>query len=136
MEARLADPVRTLTTGDALTIRPLTTLRGASMVLADNWLGALPVRGSGGVEGIVTERDLVRAVADGVDVNEERVRSVMSDDPAAVDAELPIRAAGELMLREQIRHLVVTEDDRIVGVVSIRDVLGVALHELAVTLLD
>lgn len=136
MDARLADPVRFLLHGEPITVRPLTTLRGAAIVLDDNWFGALLVRGREGYEGIVTERDLVHAIADGVDVAEERVQSFMSEPIATVDADTSIRDAGELMLRDEIRHLVVTQRDDILGVVSMRDILAVALRETAVSLLD
>lgn len=136
MDVQLSDPVRSLVQGEAITIRPLTTLRGAAMVLGDHWFGALLVRGHDGYEGIITERDLVHAVGDGVDVNDERVRSCMSEPLATVDADITVQAAGELMLRDQIRHLAVTEGKEIIGVVSMRDVLAVALHERAVSLLD
>lgn len=136
MNVRLADPVRSLVQGEAVTIRPLATLRGAAIVLEDNLFGALLVRGYEGIEGILTERDLVRATADGVDLSEERVRGFMSEHLATVDASTSVRAAGEYMLRDEIRHLVVTDGADILGVVSMRDVMAVALREHAVTVLD
>lgn len=125
----LHEPIRTLVRGPLATCRPLATLRGVAAVLADNLVGALVVGQPEEVVGIVSERDLVRAVAEGMDPDDDRVRDVMSAPVRTIEHDSPISTAAELMLREEIRHLVVMEGHFAVGVVSMRDVLAAALQE-------
>lgn len=125
----LQEPVRTLLRGPLATCRPLETLRGVAAVLADNLVGALVVGRPEDVVGIVSERDLVRAVAEGMDPDDDRVRDVMSAPVRTIEHDAPISSAGEVMLREEIRHLVVTEGRFAIGVVSMRDVLAAVLQE-------
>ncbi|MDX1659716.1 MAG: CBS domain-containing protein [Nitriliruptorales bacterium] len=128
LEVRLDDPIRLLVQGPVVEAPGLMTLRKAAARLCDHWMGALLINGLVGVEGILTERDILWAVSDGVDLDQERVRAYMTDELEIVDGDTPVRAVGEIMLRDEIRHVLVSGDDgEIVGVVSIRDVLAVAL---------
>ena len=128
LEVRLDDPIRLLVQGPVIEAPGLMTLRKAASRLCDHWMGALLINGLAGVEGILTERDILWAVSDGVDLDEERVRAYMTDELEIVDGDTPVRAVGEIMLRDEIRHVLVSGDDgEIIGVVSIRDVLAVAL---------
>ncbi len=74
--------------------------------------------------GIVTERDLVRAMAEGVDPDETATRDYMTEDPVAVSAETDVRSAAKIMLGLGIRHLPVMVGSEIVGMVSARDLLA------------
>lgn len=118
--------IRDLMAGRPATIPPSATLRDAAQMLATNWFGALIVLGRE-VEGILTERDLVQALAAGADIDDERVRDHLTADLETVEVDTGVRAAGEVMLRNEIRHLVVVDRGRPVGIVSIRDVLEAAL---------
>lgn len=134
---RLDDPVGKLIASAPAAVAPLTTLRGAASMLTSNWVGALLVTGAEGPAGIITERDLVHAIDDGVDTGDERVRSYMSEELETVHVDTSVREAGEVMLRDEIRHLVVVDDTgAAVGVVSMRDVLAAALDTASPTLLD
>lgn len=125
----IQQPIRDLLTGPLATCRPLATLRGVSTVLADNLVGALVVGYPEEVLGIVSERDVVRGVADGMDVDDDRVRDVMSEPVETIDVDAPVQEAATKMLRDEIRHLVVTERGLAVGIVSMRDVLAAVLEE-------
>lgn len=126
---RLQEPIRGLLRGPLATCRPLSTLRELAAVLSDNLVGALVVGHPAEVIGIVSERDLVRAVADGLDLDDDRVREVMSEPVETIDADAVLDDAARLMLRDEIRHLVVTEGGVAVGIVSMRDVLAAMLQE-------
>lgn len=76
--------------------------------------------------GIVTERDLARALAHGVSAGAP-VATVMTPRPLTVPASTPIVEAAALMLNEEVRHLVIERDGRR-GVVSLRDVAAVLLQ--------
>ena len=74
---------------------------------------------SGRPTGIITATDIAHVVADGKDVNDVRVFDVMTPDPAVVYATSGIRQAAELMTAGHFRHLPVTGDSDLVGIVDI-----------------
>ena len=77
--------------------------------------------------GIVTERDVVKAVAEGVDLAVETVRSRMATEPDVFPPDSDVFEAGEFLLESGYRHLPVVEDGNLLGVVSLRDLLGAVL---------
>jgi len=72
--------------------------------------------------GIITEADIVHTVADGKNVNEVRIRDVMTTGPIVVSAETSIPDAAETMTSGHFRHLPVVGDTGLTGIVDIRDV--------------
>ena len=72
--------------------------------------------------GIITEADIVHTVADGRDVNEVRIRDVMTTGPIVVTAEMGIPEAAKTMTTGHFRHLPVVGDGGLTGIVDIRDV--------------
>jgi CBS domain-containing protein len=78
----------------------------------------------GRLTGILTSRDIVRAVAGRVHPSEARVREWMSAAPATADPDLPAEEAARLMLEGGFHHLPVTADERPVGVVGLRSVVN------------
>jgi CBS domain-containing protein len=89
-----------------------------------NEVGSLAVFEAMRFAGIVTERDLVRAMADGVDPEETAVNEYMTEDPVAVSPDTDARSAARIMLGLGIRHLPVMIGSEIVGMVSARDLLS------------
>jgi CBS domain-containing protein len=84
-------------------------------------VSAIVVSDGGRVIGIVTERDLTRAVAGRVHSSEARVREWMTADPQVVSESTDPVEAVQIMLDGGFRHLPVVENERAVGIVSIRD---------------
>jgi CBS domain-containing protein len=72
--------------------------------------------------GIITEADVAHVVADGKDVNNVRLRDVMTPGPTVITAATSIREAATLMTRGHFRHLPVVGDDGLVGMVDISDI--------------
>ena len=72
--------------------------------------------------GIITEADIVHTVADGRDVNEVRIRDVMTTGPTVVTADTGIPEAAKTMTTGHFRHLPVVGDGGLTGIVDIRDV--------------
>jgi CBS domain-containing protein len=72
--------------------------------------------------GLITEADIVHAVADGMNVNDIRVRDLMTADPTVVNATASIREVAETMLNGHLRHLPVVDDTGLIGMVEIGDV--------------
>ena len=105
-------------------ISPEATLVEAAAMMRDTRVGAILVAEHGAFIGIVSEADLVRkAMASQVDPTQARVRSVMSSPVVTIEQDRSAHDASDLMAEKGIRHLAVTEDARIVGIVTVRDLL-------------
>ncbi|HSK24662.1 MAG TPA: CBS domain-containing protein [Egicoccus sp.] len=113
-------------------VSPSATLEEAAGLLTADELGLLVVVGPNGIRGVISERDLVAAVADGADLAIERVADHASPDVLSVPESATLDETARLMRDAGIRHLVVTRRDEPVGVVSIRDVLDALLSALVV----
>jgi len=72
--------------------------------------------------GLITEADIVRAVAEGKDVNDVRIRDLMTTDPTVITAAASVRDAAESMLAGHFRHLPVVDNGGLIGIVDIGDV--------------
>jgi len=104
-----------------------TVLEVAQAMVARN-IGAVPVMRDGVLVGIFSERDLMkRVVAEGLDPRTTRLEEVMTEDPLTVSPSETVENCMVLMRRHGFRHLPVCEGKRLLGVVSLRDVL---LHDL------
>lgn len=102
---------------------PDTTLREAATAMEESDLGSLAVVEGMALVGLVTERDVRRAVADGTDLD-SAVSRVMSDEPDTFDPDLDVWDAAAWIAESGYRHLpVVGDDGELRGVVSIRDLL-------------
>jgi CBS domain-containing protein len=115
------------------TITQTSTLRQAVEMLAERRIGALVVSGDGrAIEGIISERDIVRAAAGGsATALDGSVGSVMSTDVITCSAGDGVDRLMSLMTERRIRHLpVVDEQGHLAGIVSIGDVVKGRLAEL------
>jgi CBS domain-containing protein len=115
------------------TITQTSTLRQAVEMLAERRIGALVVSGDGrAIEGIISERDIVRAAAGGsATALDGSVGSVMSTDVITCSAGDGVDRLMSLMTERRIRHLpVVNDQGHLAGIVSIGDVVKARLAEL------
>ena len=88
-------------------------------------VGAVVVKDFGRLIGILTERDMLKAMAARVHTSEARVRQWMTEDPITTTADLDVNEAAQLMLANGFRHLpVVDENGQVTGVVSLRRVVA------------
>lgn len=124
-EAHTNDPVRSVMRSPVVAIEPDTTLRAAAAVMRHRHIGAVAVARADGLVGVLSERDVVQALADGQDPDVATVAGAMTGSPRPVDADTPLWAAAMLMLQLGVRHLPVTAGGRPVGMLSIRDALTV-----------
>ena len=122
-----AGPVGGLASPAVATITPTSTLREAADAMIADGLGLLVVAGPNGPTGVLSERDVVRAISEELDVDEERVRDHISGEIVGVDEAASVEEAARAMADAQIRHLGVTRDGAVIGVVSVRDVLEALL---------
>lgn len=119
-------PVRLIMATPAVSIAPTATLRRAARVLDEEGIGAVIVLAGDDLQGLLSERDIVRALAEGADPDRTRVDATMTADLVWVDEETPIEAVRHLMLETDVRHVPVMAGHDVIGMVSIRDVLDAA----------
>jgi CBS domain-containing protein len=120
-----SDPVMRLVHRAPVMVHLDTTLRVCASVMAEESIGAVLVQASHGPAGVLSERDIVAAAAEGADLNSYRARDFMTPDVDTVDGGTTIRYAAQEMLGNEIRHLAVRDGGRTVGLISIRDLLAV-----------
>jgi CBS domain-containing protein len=110
--------------GQVLTVGPGHTLREASKAMMARRVGAAVVidpEGEGA--GILTERDVLIALADGADPDVELVQSHLTSDIVYAAPVWSLEQAAEAMLRGGFRHLVVLDEGEVAGILSVRDIL-------------
>jgi CBS domain-containing protein len=108
----------------AVTVEKGESLSSASRVLASDDIGVLVVMNSDGPAGMFSERDLARAVADDADLNQAQVGQYMTEAPIAVEEDNAVGDAIAKMNEYGVRHLTVTAEGEVVGVISMRDIFG------------
>lgn len=121
---------------DVATIKPTATAADAATMLKEKGVGALVVSTDGKrVKGIVSERDIVRALGDPGDRSgflDRPVSDIMTANVMTCAPEDSIGTCMSLMTEKRIRHLPVTQDGAMIGIVSIGDVVKNRLEELEV----
>ena len=126
------DAIETLLRGPAVSVAENATLRSVAAVLTTANIGAALVRSKDASIGMVSERDIARAVAEGIDPNHRWSADVSSAELVTADARDRILQVAFRMLQEHIRHIALERDGEVIGVVSSRDVFAVlAEHALA-----
>jgi CBS domain-containing protein len=106
-----------------VTVAPQSSLRRASKVMTDRGVGAAVVIDKESVAGIITERDILHAVAGGKDVDDTHVDQEMTADVISGAPGWDILRAVKTMTEGGFRHLLVMEMDDPVGIVSLRDLM-------------
>ncbi|MCU0306379.1 MAG: CBS domain-containing protein [Thermoleophilia bacterium] len=108
-------------------VGPEHTLRQAAVKMVQNRTGAAIVNdGSLPGPGVITERDLLHAIAEGKDPAAERVGDHMTGDLITASPRWPLSEAASLMVKHGVRHVLVFDDAELVGVLSMRDVVRLA----------
>jgi citrate synthase len=118
--------VRDLMTSPAITCASTDSLEGAARLMQQSDTGSVVVTELGKVVGILTERDLLRATASASRPETEPVSLWMTGHPDVLNPDEKVDAAWSSLTAHHYRHLPVVEDGHAVGVVSLRDLMGVA----------
>jgi len=108
------------------------TLVEAARKMWKQQTGSLLVVDGEDLVGIITERDILKAVAQGTSLDQATISDVMSKDPTTVGPGTSLREAAKIMAERWIRHLPVVDGGKLVGILSQRDLAGIlagALNE-------
>ena len=115
---------------EIFSIAPEATVAEAVSVLAEKGIGSLLVMKEGGLCGIVTERDYARkVVAGGLSSEDTSVAEIMTADVFTTGAEQNIDECMMLMTEKRIRHLPVVDGERVVGLISIGDLMKAIISD-------
>lgn len=107
---------------DVIDVEPAATLQEAAQKMKEEKISSVLVTEDGYLIGILTERDMVKAVAEGIDTELVHVRDYMTSAPVAVNPDTTVEEAAKIMFERGFRHLPVVDGEReLKGVVSIRD---------------
>ena len=116
---------------EVVTVEAQDTFAAAAEVLRRNRISSVVVKeGEQGAAGILTERDVVALVAEGLDPNRTTVGERMTRELITVPPRTDVAEAARLMAERGVRHLPVIDRGRLVGMVSIRDLLTWGLQEV------
>jgi len=121
--------VKDVMTSEPLAVSPATTVAEAATIMGERRIGSALVMNDDNLLGIFTERDIVRALAQDFGAAERPVSEWMTEDPVTVPPETEATDALRTMLDGGFRHLPVTEGDRVLGVVSIRDLSAAGIDQ-------
>ena len=113
---------------DAMSKRPITILPdeiiiNCTKLMLDKHVGSLLVKENEKLEGVLTERDLVRMISLGIDPKTTKVKQIMTKKIITITPEKDIYDAILLMNKENVRRLPVILNDKIIGLLTIRDIL-------------
>src|SRR5947208_9684586 len=122
----MAEGARTRSVSDVmsrevLTASPSETVSDASTRMNERKVGSVVVTDGTRVVGILTERDLVRIAASGVDTSIAKVSEWMTAEPDTVDSDSDVDAAFQSLNEHGYRHIPVVDDSNLVGIVTMRD---------------
>lgn len=118
-------PVATVSTDNVVLTAAGRTLAQAARLMAEADVGLVVVGSTDRVEGVVSERDIVRAVAAGRDPASVTVGEAAHTEVVRCDPTDTVAQVGAQMMREYVRHVVVEDGDgHLLGIVSARDLLG------------
>ena len=117
-------PVTAYLNDELVTVGTDVTLREVASTLAQQTVGLVVLGSAEQVDGVISERDIVRAAADGADLDRATAGEWATDRLVWVDVDATVGDAAAQMVEGYLRHVLVGDGDRLVGVVSVRDVIA------------
>src|SRR5436309_6109182 len=118
--------VSDLMTPDVLTATPSETIADVSARMGDRKVGSIVVVDDVRPVGILTERDMIKVAASGTDTSIAKVSEWMTENPDVVEPDVDVDDAFHRLTEHGYRHMPVCEDGKLVGIVSLRDLVRIA----------
>ena len=119
------DDIEDYMTSPVLSVDADSSVQETAQYMNGNQVGALFVKEFGEFVGIVTETDLTRKVlGKGMNPETTKISEIMTFPILSMDRYLPVDTANQFMHKNKIRHLAVTEEDKIVGILSVKDLVS------------
>ena len=116
---------------DIVSVEAGTSVRDAVALLAEKKIGAMPVLDGERVVGIMSERDVIYCLSsDGADMLDWPVSRVMTAPAITIESKVSVLAALSQMTKRRIRHLPVVERERLIGFVSIGDLVAYRINRI------
>ncbi|TVR26276.1 MAG: CBS domain-containing protein [Ilumatobacter sp.] len=117
-------PVTMFMADSVVMVEPSTSVRRAAEVIVEASIGCIVVGAPGDIEGVVSERDIARVVAEGLDLDTTTVADIESTRLIWASADASIGDVAEEMMQDYVRHVLVGDPGDVAGVVSMRDVIA------------
>ena len=128
---RINDVLKAKSSHDVITIGPDASVRDLVALLAEHNVGALIVSADGeAVDGIVSERDVVRRLHDRADILDATVSEIMTSTVRTCEGDAALTQLMQVMTEHRIRHVPVLTDGKLTGIISIGDVVKNRIGEL------
>ena len=121
--------VRNLMKQPVVTVAADQSVRQAARRMQEHVIGSVVVTDGDRLAGILTERDVLHAVAEDRDLDQTRAGDLMSTELVTAGPNWDVVVAASVMTSNRIRHLVVKNNEQLLGVLSLRDVLSVYLPD-------
>ena len=123
--------------GDIWSVSPKATVFEALQVLADKDVGALPVIENNKLVGMFSERDYARKIIlKGKSSKEEKVGDLMTTRIYSITPDMSVEECMALMTESRSRHIPVFENNKLIGIVSIGDVVNAIIKDQKITIQD
>ena len=125
-------PVKRVMARNLVTVEEQMTVQEVAKIMDSKDVGSVLVldEASGEIAGIVTEKDIVKkVVAKGINGSSYLVKGIMSSPLLTIESDKTIFEAGDYMDQKKVRHLAVTESGKVVGVISVRDLINPSQYD-------
>jgi CBS domain-containing protein len=116
-------PISTYTTDEIVVLEPTASVRRAAELIDAASVGCIVIGSHEAVEGVITERDIVRVVALGLDPDATTVADIETRALKWCPPDATVGDVAEEMMEEYVRHVLVGDAGALVGIVSMRDVI-------------
>jgi CBS domain-containing protein len=116
--------VREIMTGKVQTTTSNVSLKQAASLMAKFRIGSLIVMDNSWPQGIITEGDISRAIAKGLDPKKDRVKSIMSKPLITITGDLRVEEAARVMTNASVKKLPVVEKGKLTGIITQTDIVG------------
>ena len=124
-EEKIEETIGEYMTSPVMNVPAETTIFEVSQLMAEKNIGSVLVKSGEEFVGIITERDLTRKViGQGLDPKTTPVTETMSSPLITLDSDQPVTDANQFMAKHKIRHLAITVDGKIEGILSVKDLVA------------